>query len=203
MMGPGRFGNLMNQETLKPRSLGSTLGRLAKYFGRFWPALVLALIFIVISTWTQVTTPVLTGEATDCFLVPLGASELGGATGSFASTQASSSAASCWLTADPTTLRGTQWLISSAYRLGGFVSPAAALMSSSDRMLGLGRLILILLVLFVVSSLLTGTTFYTMAWSGQKVLPRPARGGLRAAASALSELLRSQRGRRPDEPHYQ
>src|SRR5512135_1326445 len=126
MMGPGRFGNLMNQETLKPRSLSSTLGRLGQYFGRFWPALVLALVFIIISTWTQVTTPVLTGAATDCFLVPLGASQFGAPSGSFASTQAANSAAGCWLTADPSTLHGTQWLIASAYHLGGFTSPAAA-----------------------------------------------------------------------------
>ncbi len=170
MMGPGRFGNLMNQETLKPRSLSSTLGRLAQYFGRFWPALVLALLFIMISTWTQVVTPVLTGEATDCFLVPLGARQFGGSVGSFASTQAGNSASNCWLTADPSTLHGTQRIIASAYRLGGFVPPAASAMSSSDRMLGLGRLILILLVLFVTSSLLTGSTFFTMSWSGQKVL---------------------------------
>ena len=112
----------------------------------------------------------MTGEATDCFLVPLGASELGFPTASFASTQAGNSAASCWLTADPSRLHGAQWLISSAYHWGGFVSPASAALTNADRMLGLGRLILILLVLFVTSSLLTGTTFYAMAWSGQKVL---------------------------------
>src|SRR5512142_2661862 len=100
MGGPGRFGNLMNQETLRPRSLGSTLRRLGQYFGRWWIALVLAVLFVVISTWTQVTTPSLTGEATDCFLVPMGASQLGGSFSSFAGTQAGNSTASCWLTSD-------------------------------------------------------------------------------------------------------
>ena len=57
MGGPGRFGDILNQETLKPRSLGNTLRRLGAYFGRFWPSLVLALLFVVIATWTQVTTP--------------------------------------------------------------------------------------------------------------------------------------------------
>src|SRR5512142_171925 len=110
MMGPGRFGNLMDQETLKPRSLGSTLGRLATYFGRYWPALMLAFLFIIISTWTQVTTPVLTGEAADCFLVPLGASQFGASGSSFASAQSAASTSTCWLTADPSTLHGAQWL---------------------------------------------------------------------------------------------
>ena len=32
----GRFGGMLNQETMKPRNLGETLGRLGKYFGRFW-----------------------------------------------------------------------------------------------------------------------------------------------------------------------
>jgi hypothetical protein len=47
--------NVLNQETLKPRNLGETLGRLGKYFGSFWYMIVLAVFFVVISTWTQVT----------------------------------------------------------------------------------------------------------------------------------------------------
>ncbi len=35
MMGPGRFGNILNQETIKPRNLSETLVRLGSYFGRF------------------------------------------------------------------------------------------------------------------------------------------------------------------------
>ena len=73
MGGPGRFGNMLNQETLKPRRLSETLSRLVGYFGRFGFAAFLAILFVAISTWTQVTVPELTGQATDCFLVPLGA----------------------------------------------------------------------------------------------------------------------------------
>ena len=39
MMGGGgqnRFGGALNQETIKPRNLSETLGRLGSYFGRFW-----------------------------------------------------------------------------------------------------------------------------------------------------------------------
>jgi hypothetical protein len=63
---------LLNQETIKPRNLGETLVRLGKYFGQYWYMIVLAVLFVVISTWTQVTTPELMGQATDCFLVPAG-----------------------------------------------------------------------------------------------------------------------------------
>jgi ATP-binding cassette subfamily B protein len=170
MGGPGRFGNMMNQETLKPRSLSNTLGRLGQYFGRFWFTVLLAILFVVIATWTQVTTPELTGQATDCFLVPLGASSSFGSFFPSAGAQAQASASSCWLVSDPNKLSGTQWLVARAYRLGGFVPPAIASMTDDDRVAGLVRLILIVLVLFVLGSALTGMTFFTMSWSGQHVL---------------------------------
>ena len=69
--GPTR---MLEQDARKARSITGTLGRLGAYFGRFWPMVVLAVLFVVVATWTQVTTPQLTGQATDCFLVPLGAS---------------------------------------------------------------------------------------------------------------------------------
>ncbi len=72
--GPGRFGGMLNQETLKPRNLSETLARLGGYFSRFWYMILVAVVFVVISTWSQVTTPELTGQATDCFLVPAGQS---------------------------------------------------------------------------------------------------------------------------------
>ncbi len=170
MGGPGRFGNMLNQETLKPRKLSSTLLRLGGYFGRFGLAALLAVIFVAIATWTQVTSPELTGQATDCFLVPLGANSGFGTFSTSISTEAQASAASCWLVSDPAKLKGTQWLVASAYHLGGFVSPALADMTNIDRVAGLVRLILILIALFVIGSVLTGLTFFTMSWSGQHVL---------------------------------
>ena len=93
--------NMLNQETLKPRNLSETLGRLGKYFGRFWYMIVLAVFFVVVSTWTQVTSPELMGQATDCFLVPAGSSafaQLAPPTDS-----AQETVSSCWLgtTEDP------------------------------------------------------------------------------------------------------
>jgi ATP-binding cassette subfamily B protein len=170
MGGPGRFGNMLNQETLKPRKLSSTLTRLGSYFGRFGFAAFLAVLFVVIATWTQVTSPELTGQATDCFLVPLGASSSFGSVSASVSTQAQASASNCWLVTDPSKLTGTKWIVANAYRLGGFVSPALDTMTNNDRVGGLIRLILIVIVLFVIGSVLTGATFFTMSWSGQHVL---------------------------------
>lgn len=161
--------DLFKSDTNKARNLGETLARFGKYFGKFWYVLVLALILIVVSTWTQVTTPELTGQAADCFLVPTGG---GSAFGSFApatdSTEETSS--SCWLISDPATLTGTEKIIASMYHFGDFeiLNPATA--TSEERVAGLWRLILITIVLFVLGAIVTGTLFFTMSWTGQHVL---------------------------------
>jgi ATP-binding cassette, subfamily B, multidrug efflux pump len=172
MMGPGRFGGMLNQETLKPRKLSETLARLGSYFGQFWYMILLAVGFVVVSTWTQVTTPELTGQATDCFLVPTGASVFGNFASSFGANNAAPSAAqtsTCWLTtSDPSSLTFTRGLIYKAFHTGGYEVPATA--TNNDRIAALLRLILIVVTLFVTGSVLMGATFFTMAWTGQHVL---------------------------------
>ncbi len=128
MGGPGRSRQLLDQETAEaaqPAKYSRPPGRLLRtLLAHGCPG---SSVSSSIATWTQVTTPELTGQATDCFLVPLGASS---SFGSFFARRIrprlSNSAASCWLVSDPATLSGTQWIISSAYHLGGFVSAGAA-----------------------------------------------------------------------------
>ena len=173
MMGGGRFGNLLEQQTLKPKNLSETLGRLGAYFGRFWYMIALAVAFVVVSTWSQVISPQLTGQATDCFLVPAGASAFGGlaAFAPQAGSQASQSASSCWLAAnDPSTLTFSQKIIYKAYTVGGFGASNPTTATSNQRIEGLLRLVLVMIALFVLGSILTGATFFTMAWTGQHVL---------------------------------
>jgi len=174
MMGPGRFGDILNRETIKPRNLSETLGRLGNYFGRFWYMIVLAVLFVIISTWTQVTTPELTGQATDCFLVPLGQSafEKLAASAPESGSQASSTVSSCWLgtTKDPSTLSYSRQIIYGVYHLGGYITPDATVATTDQRIESLFRLILVMLALFVIGALLTGATFFAMAWTGQHVL---------------------------------
>src|ERR671918_902889 len=120
MIGPGRFGGILNQETVKPRALGETLARLGRYFVQYWYMIALAVLFVVVSTWTQVTTPELTGQATDCFLVPAGAAAFGGF-GSESGSPSQPATSTCYLnTEDPTTLTISHRLIYNAYTLGGF-----------------------------------------------------------------------------------
>ena len=166
----GRAGGLLNQETLKPRALGETLARLGNYFGQYWYMIVLAVLFVIVSTWTQVTTPELTGQATDCFLVPAGASAFGGFSAQ-SGTQSQPATSTCYLaTDDPSTLTLSRRVIYNAYTLGGFqmVDPVTA--TAEQRIEGLLRLVLVMIALFVLGAILTGATFFTMAWTGQHVL---------------------------------
>ncbi len=166
----GRAGGFLNQETIKPRNLSETLGRLGRYFGNFWYMIVLAVFFVVVSTWTQVTSPELMGQATDCFLVPAGSSafaQLAPPTDS-----AQETVSSCWLatTEDPSTLSFSRQIIYSAYHSGGYTTPDIATATNDERIEGMFRLILIVIALYVIGAVLTGTTFFTMAWTGQHVL---------------------------------
>src|SRR5258706_10876100 len=174
MMGPGRFGDILNRETIKPRNLSETLGRLGGYFGRFWYMIALAVLFVIISTWTQVTTPELTGQATDCFLVPLGQSAFEKLSPAAPSSGSGTTGVSsnCWLgtTADPSTLSYSRQIIYHAYHLGGYVVPDVSTATTTQRIGALFRLILVMLSLFVTGALVTGSTFFAMAWTGQHVL---------------------------------
>ena len=171
MHGGGRMRGLLDSDDAKPRNLGETLGRLGSYFGRFWYMLILAVIFVVISTWTQVTTPDLTGQATDCFLVPIGADSGFASFSGMATSQTEESQSNCWLaTEDPSTLSFTHKIVYKAFTAGDFPVPNPATSTPEQRTAGLVRLIIITIVLFVSSALLNGLTFFSMSWSGQHVL---------------------------------
>jgi len=163
MMGPGRFRDLLDQDSQKARNVGETLARLLNYFGRFWYMITLAVVFVFIATWTQVTTPELLGQATDCFLVPNAGGSGMAAFAPPTASQTEAQTASCWLAQDPASQSGSRKIIASLYRLGGF-DPG------QERVAGLVRLILIVIGLFVAGALLNGLTFFAMSWAGQHVL---------------------------------
>ncbi|HAV76404.1 MAG TPA: ABC transporter ATP-binding protein [Anaerolineae bacterium] len=172
MMGPGRFGGMLNQETIKPRALSETLTRLGGYFGQYWYMIVLAVLLVVVSTWTQVTTPELTGQATDCFLAPAGVPAFG-KIDSFAPAPDSQTeaASSCYLaTDDPSSLSFSRRIVYTAYTLGGYEPLDTISMTSDQRIEGMIRLILVMVGLYFLGAVLTGATFFTMAWTGQHVL---------------------------------
>ena len=63
-------------------------------------------------------------------------------------------------------------LIKKAFSFGGFIGPKAdgSNMDTNGRIAGLVRLVLILVILYIISALLTGMTFFSVNWSGQHVL---------------------------------
>ncbi len=167
------FGNpraLLDQESLKPKRSTETLGRLATYFKPFWFPMLLAATFIIVSTWSQVTNPQLIGQLVDCYLTPPATAALGNSP--FAADVAASSASSCWLASDVPAQGLTQTIIKGVIGIGNFTAPdpASGALTTEQRFAGLGRLVLVLIGLFVISSILTGLTFFSMSWAGQHVL---------------------------------
>jgi len=168
--GHGPAGRMLGQETSKPKNTGETLARFGRYFAPYWPMLILVAVFVVTSTWTQVTTPDLIGQVVDCYLTPTAASTFGIFPGATGAAVQSSSQSNCWLAADRKTLGFTQRTMQSLLTVGGFPKPDTAKMTSSDQIAGLVRLILIIIGLYLAGAILTGLTFFSMTWAGQHVL---------------------------------
>jgi ATP-binding cassette subfamily B protein len=171
MGGPGRHSGMLNQETSKAKSTGETLGRLVKHFGPFWPALLAAVVFVIISTWAQVTNPALTGELVDCYLSPAAAASGFSFPGVSSAAGQSASSSNCWLGADAKPSGLTQTLIKKVFALGGLAAPKTdGTITAAERTSGLVRMILLIVALYIIGSVLTGATFFSMTWAGQHVL---------------------------------
>src|ERR1700710_2098082 len=115
----GNPGMFLNRETTKPKKTSETLRRFARYFRPYWFILVIVAVLIIFSTWTQVVTPDLTGQAVDCYITPVVAT-IAGAAPSAAIPTANGTVNNCWY--DP--------------------ASATSVLSVSDRIGGLGGLIL-------------------------------------------------------------
>jgi ATP-binding cassette subfamily B multidrug efflux pump len=66
----------------------------------------------------------------------------------------------------------TQTVVKTALTAGGFAAPPAdpSQFTTPARIAGLGRLVLLLVILYMIGSALTGLTFFSMTWAGQHVL---------------------------------
>jgi ATP-binding cassette, subfamily B, multidrug efflux pump len=157
---------IMSQDTIKPTNLGETLARFAKYFKPYWLVLLVVAVLIILATWTQVTVPVLIGQAVDCYITPAASQVFSGFPGGAAS---SSPASTCWLAETGSNQGLTQEMMRSALSFIGFPSPSVT-STAPERMAGLAGVILLIVVLFVLGSILTGLSFYWMTWAGARVL---------------------------------
>lgn len=173
---PSRLREIMGREQLKPKNLTETLGRFARYFGQFWPGLVVVVALVFASTWTQVTGPELTGQVVDCYLAPiaLGGADLASLFQGAASANPVKVSDNCWLAADSTLAETdpAKPILRSIIYTGTTIPTASELagLSNADRIAGFTRIILALVGLFVVGALITGMSFFVMTWVGQQVL---------------------------------
>lgn len=133
--------SMLEQETSKPKSVGSTLRRFWQYFGRYKIILVVVGVLVITSTYLQVQIPDLLGQAVDCYLTPATAHAVGAATGA-----AQSVDANCWYASLP------------------------ANATTNDYVVGLGGLVLLTIGIYLASALLTGLMFFLMTYMGQNVL---------------------------------
>jgi len=140
MGGPGGRMMVLERDASKPKNTSDTLRRFGHYLRPYWPVLLLAALFIITATWAQVTVPQLLGQATDCYLTPPTVANTGGVV---PAVQAQSS---CWY------------------------EPGYARLTTEERIAGLGGLVLKMLGLYVIGSVFSGLTFYTVSWSGQHAL---------------------------------
>ncbi len=143
MFGPMRA---LEQEALKPKSVGATLGRFVGYFKPYGVVLFLVTLMLVLNTYTQVISPELIGQAVDCYLTPTAASTGGVPALPGMSEAAAASASNCWFDETP-------------------FAP-----DSTDRLDGLLRLVLVVVALYIVGSAMGGLMFFAMGWMGQHVL---------------------------------
>ncbi|UCC77819.1 MAG: ABC transporter ATP-binding protein [Anaerolineales bacterium] len=152
----GGFGGarrLMEQESTKPRRVSATLARLARYAAPYGLVLIAVAALIVGNTYTQVKAPELAGQAVDCFLVPATAARLG-AQGA----------------AMPEGLSGMQTSEASATSSSCWYAQLGTAATTQDYIGGLGRLVLVIVGLYVGGALMNGLVFLLMSWAGQHVL---------------------------------
>jgi ATP-binding cassette, subfamily B, multidrug efflux pump len=135
---------IMSQDTLKPTNLGDTLARFGDYFKSYWYVLVLSALLVIGSTWAQVTAPELIGQTVDCYLSQTAAEPLANIPGAENFGRAANN--NCWYESNVATL------------------------SNDQRLAGLAGLVLRIVGLYVLGAVLTGITFFSMAWTGQHVL---------------------------------
>jgi ATP-binding cassette subfamily B protein len=165
---------MLSQDQNKTANFSATLGRFLQYFGHQWPLLILVGLAIIVTTWAQVTNPELTGQAVDCYVSPaLGASGGGGLpSGPGGATAQPAISENCWL---PSDRAGADWghdLLRGLIYVGSTpptVDQLAA-MTTDELIAGLGRLILVVVALYMVGAIVTGAAFFTMTWAGQRVL---------------------------------
>ena len=144
MMGLDGGRGLLQADKLQTQNVGATLRRFAQYFRQNWPGVLIAFALIIASTWTQVYSPEVIGQAVDCYLFPQPVSAM-------------SAGSDCWY--DPTIQAAIQ---------GNTLDQV----TTETKLAGLGGMVVLLGAIFLAGSVMSGLAFYAMSSTGQKVLRR-------------------------------
>ncbi|NDJ75942.1 MAG: ABC transporter ATP-binding protein [Chloroflexi bacterium] len=136
-----RGRRILEIEVSKPKSIPTTLRRIWYYFKGRRIFIWFMLLLAIFSAWAQVTAPDLIGQTVDCYLTPYAQGQIAGQDGS-----AQPASDNCWYTDDNENL------------------------SRSETVRGVRGIILLLILIFVGSSLATGLQFYSMRWAGAHAL---------------------------------
>ncbi|MCA9938148.1 MAG: ABC transporter ATP-binding protein [Anaerolineales bacterium] len=161
---------IMSTETVKPTNMSQTLARFGRYFKPYWPLLLVISFFVIITTWAQVISPELIGQTVDCYLTPSAAASFGNFPGAPTAENAGTTS-NCWISAQGDTSLSQQ--IQRIFQDRAYAeNQMLAGMNGDQRLNGLLNIIIIIVGLYVASSVLTGLTFFLMSWVGQHVLTR-------------------------------
>ncbi len=148
MMMHGR-DQALQSEARKAQNIRGTLARVWRYFKPYWMMLALVVALVITTTYIQVWTPELLGQAVDCYLTPATTQLVGGANA-------------------PVQIPDSRAVAPTAPNcLFGALGAEA---TTADYVAGLTKLVLLLVGLYIVSSLFTGLQFYLMNTAGFKVL---------------------------------
>lgn len=140
---------MLEQEADKAQNISVTLARFGGYFKKYWLGVMATVALVILSTWMQVVSPDLVGQAIDCYLYQ----------------QPGQVTDTCWFSDDDA--RVIEARINADATIADADKEAAIV---SEKLGGIGRVVLTLVGLYVAGSLLTGLSFYTMAYTGQNVL---------------------------------
>ncbi|MGB7340116.1 MAG: ABC transporter ATP-binding protein [Phototrophicaceae bacterium] len=160
----GMDGNrrIFEQEVVKPQDLSKTMGRFANYFRPYWWIVALVMILVAVNTWTQVVAPQIVGQAVDCYLFDAQAFNNLSA---FPTDSESPAQSNCWFTDDDSVAIQTRILADD-----GIAQADKQAAINQAKIAGVTTMVFALLGLYFLGAILSGVSFFAMAYAGQSVL---------------------------------
>ncbi|MEL6307437.1 MAG: hypothetical protein AAFQ52_04810, partial [Chloroflexota bacterium] len=156
MMGMDGGRRLFDREVVKPQDLSSTLKRFAKYFRPYWWVIMMTLVLIMVSTWTQILAPQIIGQAVDCYLFDSQA--FGGASQLLGESDAPAQNSNCWFTD-----RSSAVIEAEVFADESIAEADKQSAINQQKIAGLGTMVLALLGLYLLGAVMQGGAFFSMA----------------------------------------